>query len=266
MQRVYQRPRAAFLGDANYQQGASGAITAANMNVGGGYGNPVRGDFRLIAFYTSGTHTAPSSTPYHRRGYFPIYTTAGGGTGWYVWGAHSWEQNGSIVDPFPGVGTTEIMASWVIALKNVDPVQPLYPAGHPHAPAVTTSGSNTLSYGVPGYTDLYDEHLLLHINVAYFANANCVTVGQPDNPPMLRNWNYWPSPASYPSGEVNVGFAFNIDYAYVGGSSTSFASQTKAFGGSNNANHCSTFRILIRGQKPSGGYFAASNLMGGPTG
>ena len=272
MQRVYQRPRASFLADFNYRQGYSGLIDPDAMNIGGGYGNPQFLDFRLIVFHTAGRHTPPSTTPYHRAGYFPIYATPGNGLGWYAWGAHRYEQTGSAVDPWPRSGSNTPIAHWVIALKNVDPVQPVYPAGHPFAPSVTTA-NNTLSWGVPGFTDLHDEHLLLHINICFFGNKNCYYVTMPDNVGMSRNYNYWPDAGSYgfpPSGQppenaITSGYALNIDYAYVGGSETSTPARSKAFGGPNIPSYCSTFQVLIRGKSASGGFFVASNLMGGAT-
>lgn len=275
MLRVYQRPRATFLPDQNYRQGYSSLIDPDIQNVGGGYGNPQFLDFRLLVQHTAGRHTPPATTQYHRQGYFPIYANPGGGTGFYAWGAHRYEfpaGSDGATDPWPRSGGNVPMAEFYIGLKNVDPVQPTYPAGHPLAPAVTTA-NNTLTWGVPGYTELYDEHLLLHVNVCFFPNKNCYYVLMPDNPGMSRNYNYWPDAASYgfppqgqpPENAITSGYGLNIDYAYVGRNETSTPAFSKAFGGPNIPSYCSTFSILIRGKESSVGFFGASNLMGGPT-
>lgn len=287
MHRIGIRPRSIFAPNHNDQQGWCGYADDLLLRIGGGFGNPTFYNFRLAVFFTPNQPQLAAATNYHRRGWEQIFAgTAGvgGQWGWYAWIGHRWYRDPYATPPtadnaFFSGGDAAIIET-VQAFTEVDPVQPVYPAGSPFAPGFThpANAVNTLSYAVPGYENIPGgPHLLWHINMCYFADPEKVWFVEHPNPtpPMTRHWGYqhdalsWGNPESGqpPYTKIEWGYSFNTDYTWLGGTSEtqSFPAQTKTFGGPHVPNWCSTFYVLLRGRSTMEGPMAASTLLGGPT-
>lgn len=272
------RPRHASFPDTNYRQGWTGYADDAGNNIGGGFGNTSNLCDRLIVFYAPNKPQAPSSTYWHRTGYQTIYEEPTGGWGWYAYWGHRWQQTPGQpgVDLFPFTGGDNPVIHCVQAVEHVDQVDPVFMGNPSFAPRATApiDAVDTLTWGVPGYENLPSgNYLLIHVNACYFDSNKCYYVTFPTNPNMTRFFSYSPDAGSWgdppvgnpPESMIQYGFAFNVDYAFIGGENgISFPAVTKSFGGPNIPNWNTTFQVLIRGRSPMGG-LAAASMLGGPT-